>query len=141
MGITIVGLDVVETTLAQTLEYWEIQRDRAAAEIAQFLEQYAKTHHNTTPRKAAYVYPSPGVRRFRPAGIGWGDITGRTQQTTYGRITDRAATFVTVALSAGMDYDVFLELLHQGRWAWIWNAVADGRDVIMGIIRKYMTLP
>lgn len=79
---------------------------RAMEEIAAILEGYAKTHHDWIPR------------------------TGDTDVSTRGFINEVTPKMISVALTAGMDYDVFLELAHEGKWAWLWPAVEENLDLI-----------
>jgi len=75
-------------------------------EIGAILEGYAKSHHLWTPR------------------------TGATDVSTRGRIGEATENFITVYLSAGMDYDVFLELAREGKWSWLYPAVVANSDLI-----------
>ncbi|MGL1399977.1 hypothetical protein ACSTI4_23555, partial [Vibrio parahaemolyticus] len=76
------------------------QASAAAQEIALTLQHYAQANHP------------------------WKMDTGATDLSTLGEVSeDLSAHVYTIVLSAGMDYDVFLELAHSGKWAWIWPAV------------------
>jgi hypothetical protein len=85
---------------------------KAGDEISHILANYAKTHHPWTPR------------------------TGNTDQSTIGYIAEITNEFVMVALSAGMSYDVFLELAHSGKWAWLWPAVVACKDDINACLKR-----
>jgi len=84
----------------------------AAHEIAVLLEGYAKAHHPWTPR------------------------TGNTTNSIRGTVVEASDEIIRVVLSAGMDYDVFLELAHEGKWAWLWPAIVACKDQIKAILRK-----
>ena len=91
-------------------------RDRAmsaAGEIATLLESYAKTHHKWMPK------------------------TGATDVSTTGTVID-GGEVIDIYLSAGMDYDVFLELARSGKWAWLYPAIDANRDRILRILTKHL---
>jgi hypothetical protein len=101
------GLDEVE----RNLEKWYhdgIMRKAAQVmeEIAAILEGYAKTHHE------------------------WHPDTGATDVSTRGFIAEVTPKMITAVLSAGMSYDVFLELARDGKWAWLWPAIEENMDLI-----------
>lgn len=77
-------------------------------EIAVILEDYAKTHH------------------------GWKPRTGATDVSTRGFISEVTPMMITAVLTAGMEYDVFLELARSGKWAWLWPAV----EANLGLIKS-----
>lgn len=84
----------------------------AAQRIAARLEQHAKEHHK------------------------WQRDTGMTDATTRGEIAEATRDHILIALSAGMDYDVFLELAKEGKWAWLWPTMVEMEGEIMQILRK-----
>lgn len=75
-------------------------------EIGAILEGYAKTHHPWTPR------------------------TGHTDQSTRGGIGEATENYITTYITAGMDYDVFLELAREGKWSWLYPAVEANSELI-----------
>ncbi len=75
-------------------------------EIAALLEGYAKSNHEWQPQ------------------------TGNTDTSTRGFISEVTPQVITAVLTAGMGYDVFLELARNGQWAWLWPAVEANKDVI-----------
>lgn len=85
---------------------------KAAFEIAMLLEAYAKDHHP------------------------WQDRTGDTRQSIQGTVAEISDEMVLILLSAGMNYDVFLELARGGKWAWLWPAVIANQRKILGILRR-----
>ena len=93
----------------------EQRLEAAASEIAHVLEVYAINHHP------------------------WEIDTGQTNETTKGRIQEFAKELITITLSAGMDYDQFLELAHDGRWAWLWPAILANTDTILQILRNRLS--
>ena len=106
----------VEAVL-QKLSAWAVGTRRkamnAAQEIAQLLEDYAREEH------------------------AWQDETGDTRASTRGEVIE-AAEEIAVRLSAGMPYDKFLELAHDGKWAWLWPAMIANEDRIMEILKRHL---
>jgi hypothetical protein len=84
----------------------------AMGEIASLLGSYARAHHPWTPQ------------------------TGNTDTSTRAAIVKADETEIVVALTAGMDYDVFLELAREGRWSWLWPAMLDNQERILQILIK-----
>ena len=78
----------------------------AMGEIAALLESYAKANHP------------------------WKDDTGATATSIRGFISEVTPITITATLSAGMEYDVFLELARDGKWAWLWPAIEANMDTI-----------
>lgn len=82
----------------------------AMQEIAALLEGYAKSHHP------------------------WHDKSGNTSTSIAGFISEVTPLVITATLSAGMEYDVFLELARDGKWAWLWPALEANTDAIKAIL-------
>lgn len=87
----------------------------AAQEIADMLETYAKENHP------------------------WIDQSGDTRASIHAVVAIPSETVVDVLLMAGMDYDVFLELAHGGKWAWLWPAVVANRQNILNILQRTLS--
>lgn len=106
------GLSDVFAGLDTYLEKFEAGVEEAADAIAAALESYAKTHHLWIPR------------------------TGHTTNSTRATVFMRTREYAMIALSAGMDYDVMLELARQGKWAWLYPAVMDMSTEIGRIVAQ-----
>ncbi len=113
MPVTIVGLGSVIDALNVKVEGLKVNALKAGNEIAQLLEVYAKQNHP------------------------WKDDTGDTRASIRGEIVEFTDQLVQIAVSAGMDYDVYLELYHNGRWSWLLPAVLANESKIMDIIKKH----
>lgn len=103
------GLAVVLNHLDLFAEGLKANAILAAGEIAALLESYAKSHHLWKPQ------------------------TGATDVSTAGRVID-GGEVIDIYLTAGMDYDVFLELAKSGKWAWLWPAIDANRERILKIL-------
>lgn len=134
----VTGLDTVLRNLGEYENKMLRAVVAAGEEIGALLENHAKTDHGDTPRAAGYVYPGGGVKRFREGGKGWGDVTGATNISTKGQVSEITRDFVMVALSAGTEYSVFLELARDGKWAWLFDSLVDNKDKIIQILARHL---
>lgn len=112
--MNIQGLDTVLANLSEVQGWMLKVTIDAGDEIGHLLANYAKGHHL------------------------WRPITGHTDTSTVGGVEEVAMEYVLIALSAGMDYDVFLELARQGKWAWLMPAVEANKDNIMQIWERHL---
>ena len=110
--MTVTGGDII----IQGLEAWAAGTVAAlqgcAQEIAELLEAYAKANHP------------------------WQNQTGDTEASITGQIADMTDEMIVIVVSAGMDYDVFLELAHEGKWAWLWPCLVACQDRIRQILNR-----
>jgi hypothetical protein len=104
----------VLASLAAYQERMMLRAQMAMQEVMTALEGWAKSEHSYTDR------------------------TGNTTNSIKGQIAEVSAEIVRGVLSAGMDYDVFLELAHEGKWAFLWPTVMNHRDDILAIIERRM---
>ena len=133
----------------------------ASREVADYLEGYAKTHTGTTMRKAGWIYPpgmvarksnrvksatAPGgyvypkgkARRWREAGVGWGDVTGHLRKSIRARIRAHGRHGLDVILSANTPYAARVELGHGGKWKWLRPAVMTNRRRIVDVYNRHL---
>jgi len=103
------GLAVVFDHLELYAEGLRVNALLAAGEIAELLANYAKTHHP------------------------WKPETGATNVSTAGTVVD-GGEIIEIYLSAGMDYDVFLELAKKGKWSWLWPALEANKERLRKIL-------
>lgn len=83
----------------------------AMERIAGLLTEYAKAHHP------------------------WQNRTGETERTTQAAITEVSAEIVRVTLSADTRAAEFLELAHDGKWAWLWPVLVACEPEIRAILK------
>lgn len=100
------GIDTVQHNLERYYQGVLRKAAQVMEEIAALLEGYAKTNHE------------------------WMPDTGATDVSTRGFIAAATPMVITTVLSAGMAYDVFLELARGGKWAWLWPAVEANLEAI-----------
>ena len=90
---------------------------KACDEIAAVLESYAKSHHK---------WGNPYSKGYVPTGL--------TDQTTRGTWEQVRRDLYRIVLSAGMEYNVVLELARNGKWSWLAPAVEANQQVIINIL-------
>lgn len=116
MSVEIRGLSEVIGNLDRFQAAFYQRTVDAADEIARALETYAKNNHL------------------------WKDRSGFTTQSTRGEVAEAARDYVMVALSAGMDYDVFLELAREGKYAWLMPAMLECRPLMEQILARRLAV-
>jgi hypothetical protein len=109
----VTGLRQVERNLAALYAGERKAIETAMREIASLLAAYAKNNHP------------------------WQAQTGNTDNSTRADIVKAGVDEIVVALTAGMSYDIYLELAHSGQWAWLWPAMTANRDKILEILAKH----
>lgn len=67
----------------------------------------------------------------------WKDQTGDTRASMKAEIVKADVDEIVLSLSAGMDYDVFLELARDGKWAWLWPCMMRNQDRIIEILLRH----
>lgn len=97
------------------LEKWAQERQAAAVQAMQIvmaaLEGWAKSEHAYTDR------------------------TANTTNSIRGEVAEASKEIVRGVLSAGMEYDVFLELARNGRWAFLWPTIVRHEQDIIKLLK------
>lgn len=106
----ITGLSVVQRRFDFYVNGLRDGAREAAEAIAELLANYAKTHHDWQPR------------------------TSNTDNSTKGTVVEVQDEVIRIVLSAGMDYDTFLEMSRAGKWAWLFPAVVECEPQIRQIL-------
>lgn len=96
------------------------------------VEQNLERWYQGTLRNAANAMSEIGLilEGYAKANHPWRDQTGATNTKIRGFISEVTPIMITTTLSAGMEYNVFLELAREGKWAWLWPAVEANLDLI-----------
>ena len=110
------GVETVQLRLDEIVKRLQENANMAMEEVMAALAGWAKTEHSYTDR------------------------TGNTTNSIQGEIAEASALIVRGVLSAGMDYDVFLELARDGKWAFLWPVIERHKDDILAIIEARMKL-
>lgn len=98
--------------LAAVKKRMESGLDKGLVKAVEMIADYARTHHKYTKR------------------------SGDTEATTEGGMYERTAEKLVAIVTAGMDYDVFLERARKGAWAFLWPAVLDKKGDVLKIIAE-----
>ena len=107
------GLDGVRANLKALYSGERKSIANAMGEICSVLGAWAQGHHDWKPR------------------------TGNTDTSTRAAIVKADTEEIVLALTAGMDYDVFLELARDGKWAWLWPAMLANQERMRRILAKW----
>lgn len=111
----LLGLNNVLANLGRIEERYRDGAVRAAVEIGAVLEAYAKEHHL------------------------WQRDTGETDASTRGRIEDIRDNLVSVILTVGTEWSIFLEKAFGGRYAWVRPAAVANANEIEVILRRHLS--
>lgn len=111
----VTGVDVVLHGLDAWAKGTRAAAVKAAHQIAELLEGYAKENHP------------------------WKDESGDTRASIKGQVWDEAEETILITLSAGMEYDVLLELAKSGKWAWLYPTLIANQEKIRYILKKEMS--
>ncbi|MEO7718163.1 MAG: hypothetical protein ABIY70_18325 [Capsulimonas sp.] len=117
------GLSKVLANLDKVIDEMHQRAEIAAGEVAAALEGWAKTEHK---------WGNPYSKGYVP--------TGATDNTTIATVTEASKEIIRITLSAGMEYDVFLELARNGKWAWLWPVIERHKGDILAMIARRMQL-
>ena len=112
----VTGTDAVQLRLAEVAKQIQEKANTAMEEVMAALEGWAKSEHSYTDR------------------------TGNTSVSIQGQVEEASALLVRGVLSAGMDYDVYLELARDGKWAFLWPTIERHKDDIERLIADRMKL-
>lgn len=110
------GMESAQRKLAEVAILIQERAKIAVEEVMVALEGWAKSEHLYTDR------------------------TSNTTVSIKGQVAEASALLVRGVLSAGMDYDIFLELARDGRWAFLWPTIEKHKDDILAIIEARMKL-
>lgn len=91
---------------------WNIPPEQAWGDLA---EAYVSALHRGVLAIAQRW--APEVENWMKDNAPWTDRTGNARQSLYTAVRQVANQMVEVILSHGMDYGIYLELRHQGRYA------------------------
>lgn len=114
MPASVTGTEQVTQNLAGAVAGIQARAKLAGDAIAALLESYAKQNHP------------------------WQNDTGDTERTTQARITEATDQIITVTLTTGTDYSQFLELCHDGKWAWLWPTLLACKEEILAILTAHL---
>lgn len=96
----------------QTGLEWQVSPEVAWADLA---DAYATALHRGVMAIAQKW--APEIANWMKDNAPWTDRTGNARQGLYTEVQEVAGRMVTIILSHGVDYGIWLEIRHAGRWA------------------------
>lgn len=81
-------------------------------------------------------YFAPVLEEFAKSNAIWVDRTGAARQTLHGFKVELAKDIVAIYLAGGVDYQIFLELKNQGRYAIILPTLEAHYGEITSMLRQ-----
>ena len=103
-------------------------------EMFRRIEDYRRRCHEALHRIAEYF--APVIEAAAKENASWTDRTGNARQGLEGLVEDISETMVALILKHKMDYGVFLELSHQGRYAIIMPTLEQHYQPVMQMVRE-----
>lgn len=97
---------------------WEVPPDRAFDELASWYTDAIRSAILQLAQQRA-----PQIEAWMKANARWTDRTGNARQTLTAEAELLGMDAVQITLAHGVDYGIFLELAHGGRWAVIGPAL------------------
>lgn len=91
---------------------WQTPPDEAFGDLT---EAYVAAIHQAIFTLAQRY--APEIEAWMKANAPWTDRTGNARQTLWSDVFDLTNSAVVIVMSHGVDYDMFLELAHGGRYA------------------------
>jgi len=137
MGVE--GGDEVARRLAAYRVQIQARAELAMQAVMTALEGWAKSEHGHPGASITRGASEGKDRRYEDHDPPFWDQTGNTTQSIRGELVSEAsAQIVRGVLTAGMEYDVFLELAKDGKWAFLMPTIENHKDDILTIITSIM---
>jgi hypothetical protein len=108
---------------------WEIPPSVLAANTA----AYAKRLYAAVVKLGQYF--AQRLEGYAKANAPWTDRTGHARQSLVGRCVPTAAA-VVIVLAGLAEYQIWLEVAHQGRWGIILQTMQAHYGEIMGALNR-----
>lgn len=99
---------------------WRVPPERAWGDLA---NAYAQSLRDGIYQLAQHYEPL--IQGWMQENAAWEDRTSNARQTLSAEVERLAEAAVEILMAHGMDYGIFLELAHGGRWAIIGPAVDE----------------
>lgn len=81
-------------------------------------------------------YLAPLLEAYAVENASWTDRTGNARQGLQGFVEDVSRTIVDIYISHRVDYGVYLETLHAGRYAILWPTIQANLPVVNRMLRQ-----
>jgi hypothetical protein len=119
---------------ARTGIIWDVPPERAFAELA---AAYATAIHRGT-YAIAHRW-APEISNWMKSNAPWTDRTGNARQTLYTEVQDVVNQMVTLIISHGVDYGIYLELKNAGRFAIVNPALDEFAPKIWADVKRMLS--
>lgn len=106
--------------MATTGIHWDNPPDKAWGELA---DAYQAAIQKGV--KAIALRHAPAIENWMKTNASWTDRTGNARQTLHTAVETEAHEMVSIVLSHGMDYGIYLELRNAGKYAIIGPALDE----------------
>lgn len=103
-------------------------------DMQQRLAEYGQKCHQA--RRAVAEYFAPVVETYAKQNAPWTDQTGNARQGLHGFVEDLSDTVTALYLAHGVDYGIFLELAHQGRYAIIMPTLESHYQAVSDMLHE-----
>lgn len=114
--------------------HWVVPPDQAFPELA---DEYTKAIH-----KGVYAIGqryAPLIENWMKDNAPWTDRTANARQSLWTEVTDVANQMVSIILSHGVYYGIFLELNNAGRYAIINPAIDHFAPLIWSDVQRMLS--
>jgi hypothetical protein len=115
--MSVEGVDKVLANLDKWVKERQALAELAMNEVMAALEGWAKSEHK---------WGNPYSAGYKP--------TGALANSIRGEVTEATQAIVRGVLSASMEYAIFLEMAHNGKWAWLWPVIINHEQEILKIL-------
>ena len=112
---------------------WVVGPEQAFGELA---EEYTRAIHRSV--RAIADRWAPEIQNWMKENAPWTDRTGNARQGLYTEVQDVANVMVSIILSHGVDYGLFLEVSNQGRYAIINPAIDHFGPKVWADVKRIM---
>jgi len=113
---------------------WKVSPEKTFPELA---DAYISAIHRGI--RAIADRRAPEIANWMKDNAPWTDRTGNARQTLWTEVTDVANKMVTIMLSHGVYYGIFLELNNAGRYAIIDPALDHFAPVIWSDVQRMLS--
>lgn len=94
---------------------------QGSRQMLERIDEYGRRVHQAI--RAVADYFAPVIETYAKENAIWTDRTANARQNLHGWVEELSKTVVSIWLSHGVEYGLWLEVAHQGRYQIIWPAL------------------